>query len=368
VKRQRQHRERGAIAVIAAILFVVVGGMLALSLNVGHKMEARALLAAAFDAAALAGARELDGSAAGLTRAKASAVTYATTHKLDRNAVGVSTSDVEVGYWDKAALRFYADGETVHIGDSDITLSSATTAQYYNAVKVSALTDGTGSHNQPLTVWFANFVGGISTMKVGASAVAIGGGPCSNGGCTLPMAVPSCALLDSNGNIACGTTVTLYFNHGHGKDIALADITQPSHSVDNFEERTQMAAGAACTTFPAVKVGDQIALGNGSDFTSQITDNMQAPNDIICNNGVAPYVGCPRRQLAVVNIGTNCSVPMNSEVSIVGFVNVVITNAVTNPGNLRSLDVYIDCTSDSPTSTTGCATFGFGARRFRLVQ
>src|SRR5262249_30368434 len=151
---------------------------------------------------------------------------YARHHALDMAAIALNTSDAQAGYWESATKTFFTDGQTVLIGDAYVTLAPSTTAQYYNAVRVAASADAAAGHNAPLGVWCGGFLGGARTMTLGARAVAVGGGPCSNSGCTLPLVVPSCALLDGGGNIACGTVVRLYFNHGHGKDVALADVLQ----------------------------------------------------------------------------------------------------------------------------------------------
>src|SRR5262249_26143419 len=116
-----------------------------------------------------------------------------------------------------------------------------------------------------------------------------------------------------------------------------------------------------------VRVGDSVALGNGDDFNNSVEANMHWPTNIVCSGASPPYTGCRRREMAVVNIGTNCDVPMNRESTVVGFVRVVIVG--TNPGGVdESLTVYIDCSAVSGTAPAGCATFGFGAKKLRLVQ
>lgn len=362
--RRGRDSERGALVVIAAIVLVAIGGFLALSLNVGHLVRAKGQLQSAFDSAALAGAAQLDGTYAGVIDAKNTAVGFGVRHALDAEVVGLGVADVTPGYWDLSARRFYAFGQPVTIGGSSVTLS-ATTPTFINAVRVRANTDGLGAHNQTRDVWLNGFLGGQDHVKVGATAVAVGGGPCTDGGCTLPMVVPSCALVDGGGDMACGSTVTLHFNHGHGKDVALADITQPSKSVNNAEVRNQMQAGAACTN-PTVRVGDSVRLGNGNDFNSQVEQKLYSPNNVVCKTGKAPYTNCPHRQLAVANIGTNCSVPMNQSAAVVGFVRVVILD--TNSGGKdESITVYLDC-SDNNAASAGCASFGYGSRKWRLVQ
>jgi hypothetical protein len=68
----------------------------------------------------------------------------------------------------------------------------------------------------------------------------------------------------------------------------------------------------------------------------------------------------------VVNIGTNCDVPMNQTATVVGFVKVIITG--TNPlGVDASINVFLDCSGET-TAPTGCANFGWGSPRLRLVR
>lgn len=368
VREQRSREERGAIAVLAAIVLLVVGGFMALSLNVGHLMNARTQMQGALDSAALAGARELDGTSGGLTAARNVAVTFGTRHYIDRMAVGMGVSDVTAGYWDKATKSFFTTGQTVTIGDSTVTLDPAATAPYYNAVSARSVTDGVGSHNSQLDVWFGAFLGNIRKTHTGASAVAVGGGPCTDTGCTLPLAVPSCALLDNGGNLACGTTMTLNFNHGHGKDIAFADITQPSGQPNPNTVIDQNHAAQTCTN-PTVKVGDTVRLSNGNFFNNHVEDSFYGPDASMVCNAAYPYTNCPRKEVAVVNIGTNCGVPMNQSHSVVGFVQVVITGTQSTPGNARSITVYLDCNGGpSNSGASGCASFGWGSQNLRLVR
>src|SRR5215471_1159447 len=290
LRRPTPNRERGAIAVLAAFILLVMGGFLALSINTGHKMTSKAQLQAAYDSGGLAGAMTLDGTTGGVTAARTAALTFATAHGFDGTWVRLGASDVSAGYWDRTARRFFPEGSDAHIGDATITLDSTRNPQFFNAVRVLASADGAGSHNNELDVWFRGFTGGPTGIMVTAGAVGIGGGPCEESGCVLPLVIPACAMTNDAGVTLCGTVQTMYFDHGQGKQIALADITQPSRNVDNFEERTQMGLGAACIT-PRVNVGDTVAIGNGDDFTSHVDDAMRSPHNIVCT-APAPYTGC----------------------------------------------------------------------------
>ena len=75
VQIAKMHRQQqGAVAILVGITLFVLVGMLALVIDLGHLYWAKAGLQNAADAAALAGAKELDGTAAGITRAKQSAL------------------------------------------------------------------------------------------------------------------------------------------------------------------------------------------------------------------------------------------------------------------------------------------------------
>jgi len=83
-------RQHGAVAIIVAICLVVLIGMLGLVIDLGHLYVAKTELQNAADAAALSGAKELDRSLAGVTRARDSAIEAARRNKYDLNATVVT--------------------------------------------------------------------------------------------------------------------------------------------------------------------------------------------------------------------------------------------------------------------------------------
>jgi len=83
-------RQHGAVAIIVAICLVVLIGMLGLVIDLGHLYVAKTELQNAADAAALSGAKELDRSLAGVTRARDSAIEAARRNKYDLNATSVT--------------------------------------------------------------------------------------------------------------------------------------------------------------------------------------------------------------------------------------------------------------------------------------
>ncbi|HXI60027.1 MAG TPA: pilus assembly protein TadG-related protein [Polyangia bacterium] len=359
-------KQRGAIAILAAIVLIALGGMIALSLNIGHKVSARTELQASFDSGSLAGALSFDGTTAGITNAKSVGMYAAVQHAVDKYTVALNSSDVVPGYWNATTKAFFPFGQSVTIGDSAIFLDQAATPQYFNALKVGGGADGQSGHNSSLGVILGGFFGPNGNMRVATSAVSVGGGPCSVTGCTLPLAVPAWSLLDAGGATACGTKITMGFNFGQGKLVAFADIRQPSNNPPNFKDiQDQNALVQHCAATPdasdlPVTVGDVIQLTNGV-LPQQAYDSF---DPLICPVAAAPYAGCARYQIPVINIPQT---PMNQTQAVVGFVRVVLLGQNRVDGNTASIDIYIDCAGTS-TGPTGCASFGYNTKKVRLVQ
>lgn len=92
-------RQRGAVAILVGLSLFILVGMLALVLDLGHLYVAKTELQNAADAAALSGAKELDGTLAGVTRAQTQAIQTAGMNKYDlnANAVTISATDIQIG-------------------------------------------------------------------------------------------------------------------------------------------------------------------------------------------------------------------------------------------------------------------------------
>jgi Flp pilus assembly protein TadG len=397
MRRERQREtERGAIAVLAAIVLIAIGGFLALSLNVGHKMNAKAQLQSAMDAAALGGAGDLDGTSTAVTNAHPDAQDFATKHYLDTAAVAVNANlsnsaggDIEVGYWDVRTNRFYREGDSPFIGDFNVTLSHTATPQFLNAVRVSGGADGVSGHNSPLDVFLSSFVGGVSTLNVKASAVAMAGGPCVASRNVVPIEVASCALTNASGDTLCNQDVTLTLD-GPGVtmwNIAFADLTPPANLVDDAEVGAQFVAawtGASVPidAFPTPGDIDSAITSTAGTLTTQgLTvgtgpGNMPAAAIDTGAFGTTPRAGATRVRMPVVNTGSNtapCTATMHvPTVTPIGFVTVVFRNVnlAPGPGLPRTMRVWIDCNQsavdNSPLALgrAGCANFGYPALRY----
>ncbi len=163
VLTSRLNDQRGAAAVMVAIVMMALLGMTALALDVGHASVARNQLQNASDAAALAGARALgviyggmSGSLTGytLTSGDVAAISSAASVAgADNQAAGVTVTvlptDISVGIWDSSTRTF------------------TPTPVLPRAVRVTTRRDGTA--NGPISTFLARIMG---AMTVNVTAVA----------------------------------------------------------------------------------------------------------------------------------------------------------------------------------------------------
>ena len=375
--RAARNPEQGAVAIIAALVFIVMGAFLALSLNVGHKMAVKTQMQASYDAAALAGVRNLNGTTAKMNSAHLTAQSYGMRHSLDLNPIGLDANlgnggagDIVAGYWDPGLRQFFSDGQTINIGGTRIILNRLTTPEYYIALKVQAATDGAGAHNAPEDVFFKAFLN-KSTYQVGTSAVAVGGGPCDEG-CSIPLVIPSCTLIDAGGNLRCDQTQE-FFAPATIDTVGLTDLNQnPATNPNTGSVAAATTNGMTCAK--AVHAGSQIGVSNGDNLNAkQIYDGFRA---LMCPPGT-PLANCPTYAVPVVDMGA-CPPPnFNQPRAVVGFVRVALLCVKRNgKADLPDCDPTFSGTeiqfamSCAGTSGAGggCASLGYGAKTFRLVQ
>lgn len=92
-----KNRQGGAVAVMVGISMVLLVGFLAMVIDLGHLYVAKTGLQNAADAAALAGAKELNGTAAGVTSAISNAVNVANKNNYDfSKPVATTAADLDI--------------------------------------------------------------------------------------------------------------------------------------------------------------------------------------------------------------------------------------------------------------------------------
>jgi Flp pilus assembly protein TadG len=326
--------DRGATALFVVFSLVVLGGFLALALNVGHMLAVRGEIQNATDSAALAGAQDLNATAAGIDPALASAVLYANQHKTDVGiAMGVTPADVVVGSWNPTTGVF----TSYTVANAK---ASANVAKI-NAVQVSAGRQLTRGNQLP--VFFGNFLGGQTGTDVAARAWAVRGGPCDSS-CDLPVAVADCGLLDGSGNFnpgVCGSTMRFTFGPSTTDDMGLTTLgLAGSVSTQTVHDVFQRIFSGNCIVNHS---GDVIPISNGQNIASNPL--RQDFSSVIGTTYTAPviHIPCPPQ---FVGSGT-----------IVGTVSITITQVQTQ-GNPKYIEARVDCPSTPTRFSGGCFYYG----------
>jgi Flp pilus assembly protein TadG len=149
-------RQEGAVVIVMSLFLVVVVGVLALVVDLGHLYSTKTGLQNAADAAALAGARELNGSAAGVQAAVTKAIDIARQNRYDfYQPVGTAAAD--------GGLQIQVGMSPDDMIDADLVDTDSEAANK-TFVRVS-----TGSRS--VETWFAG-IWGIRSTSTYAVAVA----------------------------------------------------------------------------------------------------------------------------------------------------------------------------------------------------
>lgn len=97
--RHSTQRQTGAVAIMTALALVLLIAVIGLVVDLGYLYTRKTELQNAADAAALAGARQLNGTAAGVTAAAAQAIALAAANSSDLGAtpVAITNANIELG-------------------------------------------------------------------------------------------------------------------------------------------------------------------------------------------------------------------------------------------------------------------------------
>jgi hypothetical protein len=189
-------KERGAVAIVVVIVIALLLGFLGLSLETGHVLAARGELQNGADAAALAGARRLDGTNKNfvLQGAEADARNFARAHPTDQ--YDVEPFVVQLGHWASAGETCATFGGT-EVADSpaspdghhfcNIPGRAAADAANITAVRVVTRRQGTpgGTGGGAVAHPFGGILG-KSQSDVAAEAIAVTGSPGPDAGEECP--------------------------------------------------------------------------------------------------------------------------------------------------------------------------------------
>ena len=156
-------RESGAFAIMFLPLLLLIFAFCGLALDAGQLYNRKVDLSGMAKAVAVAAARELDGTDAGITAAQARAKEIAEGFKY--NYFGNGTSFI----WDNAALTFSTGPSRTGEWVSAPTGSAPVSALYFAKVDTAALSRSTG---QVDTIFMGVLSNGLRTVNLNDSAVA----------------------------------------------------------------------------------------------------------------------------------------------------------------------------------------------------
>ncbi len=164
---------RGNVMVVG-MMFGVLLGFSALSVDIGLVRLADTQLQAAIDAATLSASNELNGEATGIAAAKLRGVSVAALNRVLDTSVAITAADVQVGTYDEATGVF-----TLYTGGPGVAS--------VNAVRIDHTPSQVGS-----VLGAAAF--GIAGYDINARSMGVRpkGGPAGGTRCFLPFAVPDC--------------------------------------------------------------------------------------------------------------------------------------------------------------------------------
>jgi hypothetical protein len=309
--------ERGAVAVAVAIFMSGLFGFFALAMSIGTMMDTATELQAASDAAALAAAMSLDGTAAGLAAARTAALGYSQKHTVYRDQVEINSDgdDVSFGRWTCP----FGSGSTCFMPEGD--------PRKITAVMIKNGRDDGYKHNTSLPLAFGAFVG-ASTAKLGSVAVAVGAGP-SSVDCALPLVIGESRIVDSSNNVRCGPgqTQTFTFTNANVDGIGFVNLTPGDNNEPNGT-RVSGEIADGCKKGDTSEVGGGFKMQNGDDF-GKVADAL-AGNSKKTGASNTCLIGTTQT-FAVSDAGGPNPIFQGSQ-AVVGFVKATIVAVTDNKG------------------------------------
>lgn len=201
----RKLSQKGFALVWVVLMIVVLVGLVSLAVDLGYMYVAKGQLQNAADAAALAGAARLDGSADEVANAKAEAKKFAQANKAAGDAVIITDQDILVGNYNAS------------IADTPFRVGMTP----YNAVQVTARRDvggETAEHQGKIHTFFGGIFALLPSGGAGWSEMAAGAAATAR---RPPRPAAGLLLCDSwcaPTPVAEGTSATFYWNGKDAKD------------------------------------------------------------------------------------------------------------------------------------------------------
>jgi Flp pilus assembly protein TadG len=318
-------KTEGTVAILVAFALVVLVAFSALVIDVGNIYRVRNELQNAADAAALAGARFLNGTSAGITAAEAEVIRIGQLNRANGTAVNIPSANIHFGHWDFSALTF----------------TENTNPPQVNAIRIETLRSE--DTDNPVHFFLAPILG-TKTGNVNAMATGVGNsGP--NNDCFFPAAIASCALVNANGTLTCPRQLCFGGSCPIPDNVGFA-LPESPVSGSRAEPFILDALNGVCHKLSA---NQTIYLQNGNDLSRESARQI---NIAVLKGPV--YVVVP-----VVQEGNCSNFISNQSRPVTGFVRIQILGA-TWP-NPKTILTSTQCNHRS-NSLPGTTNYGLGAR------
>jgi hypothetical protein len=272
-------------AIIVAIVLVVLCGFAALSLDVGHLFSVRGELQNGADAAALAGAKRLNGRNTNfeLDAARGDAENYARNHLTDRWDVEPTT--IQLGAWAPPGIscgKFGGTqaGATGPDGYKFCAIAGTTEADASNNNAVRVITRRVGTPGEAgggaVELAFGSFVGHREPQAVGAEAIAVTGGPCGQACPKLPIVIRAGCIYDGD-EIRCdddgiGDVYMIGLSDANADTAGLTSLSTDPASANNICEIIERPPNCDMP----LESGEPIETQEGTSWNSACTSGCSA--------------------------------------------------------------------------------------------
>jgi Flp pilus assembly protein TadG len=258
----RRKRERGVYLGWLAILLPVLLGIMGVTVDLAHYRWAHTQLQNAADAAALAGAKSLNGTPNGRVTAVNTASTFARSHTVDGAALAAAeVIQNQTGNWGLSNQTFTTTGV------NDVAA---------NAIRVTVQRNAVQSFFSPI------LSGSLESRAFSATATAVAGGAGAVA-CASPIAIASCVLnWDSSGNLICPSNLS-FQNALTSIGLTHSDGTSPVNGNNTIPYFQAALANPLACNLPST-AGTTIYLQNGNDLQQSTVNDINTAT----NNGAKP--------------------------------------------------------------------------------
>lgn len=339
-RAKSMNKQKGAVAIMVALLLLMLLSFAALAIDIGNLMVARTQAQTAADAAALAGAQCLYAQASNASCNNASAanpdwndsqtvaVSFGPKNKVQGAAVQLHSSDVTTGYVNVTNVAAGVSQTTVPVASGNIV----------PAVQVTVHKDGTDS-NGSVAVYLAQVLN-VASLKTSATATAVVASPgTAETGALFPIVMSQC-LYNS------------YWNSATNSPLLATSTTDPQAANNG----TPIPQTIGQPYIFGIRASYQAANCNAGQWTSLSSANSQLGSDAIVglmtSGNASPmsigqpiYVETGLNSNAFHNVGTCSQIPAGSAGSCAWVTVAVVSNVTGDRGLLRRSSHSGACTS-----------------------